>query len=134
MGLIQCKDCGKEVSTNAKSCPNCGYPLKKGIGCLGYVGLMIIAFCVYFVYLVITLDLTPHSESENTIKKQKMQEIGKEAFLDCIGKCFYRMESTFRGNCEMCESYNTSESYETCVKRTNCTQALYGYCEKECLQ
>lgn len=24
MALIKCKECGKEVSTKAKSCPNCG--------------------------------------------------------------------------------------------------------------
>ncbi len=29
MALIQCPECGKEVSTAASSCPHCGYPLKK---------------------------------------------------------------------------------------------------------
>lgn len=28
MALIQCPDCGKEVSDSARQCPNCGYPLK----------------------------------------------------------------------------------------------------------
>jgi len=26
MGLANCKECGKKVSTTAKSCPNCGAP------------------------------------------------------------------------------------------------------------
>ena len=26
MGLANCKECGKKISTNAKSCPNCGSP------------------------------------------------------------------------------------------------------------
>lgn len=31
MALINCPECGKEISTMADSCPNCGYPLKKDI-------------------------------------------------------------------------------------------------------
>lgn len=27
MALIKCPECGKEVSSNAASCPNCGYPI-----------------------------------------------------------------------------------------------------------
>ena len=26
MGLANCKECGKKISTTAKSCPNCGAP------------------------------------------------------------------------------------------------------------
>ncbi len=29
MALIKCKECGKEISENAESCPNCGYKLNK---------------------------------------------------------------------------------------------------------
>ena len=29
MALINCPECGKEVSTAAEICPHCGYPLKK---------------------------------------------------------------------------------------------------------
>ena len=27
MALIKCKECGKEISDKAKSCPNCGNPI-----------------------------------------------------------------------------------------------------------
>ncbi len=27
MALIKCKECGKEVSSNATTCPNCGNPI-----------------------------------------------------------------------------------------------------------
>ncbi len=30
MAIIQCPECGREVSDQAASCPNCGIPLKKG--------------------------------------------------------------------------------------------------------
>lgn len=29
MALEICNECGREVSTNAASCPNCGNPIKK---------------------------------------------------------------------------------------------------------
>ena len=27
--IIKCPECGEDVSTEAKTCPNCGYPIKK---------------------------------------------------------------------------------------------------------
>lgn len=30
MALIKCPECGKEISDQASSCPNCGTPIKKG--------------------------------------------------------------------------------------------------------
>jgi zinc-ribbon domain len=47
MALIKCKECGCEVSADAKSCPKCGARLKKS-GCLpilgyGFLGLIALA-------------------------------------------------------------------------------------------
>ena len=28
MALIQCPECEKQISSNAESCPHCGYPMK----------------------------------------------------------------------------------------------------------
>jgi len=39
MATRKCKDCGNQVSTRAKQCPNCGAPVKKKTGCLGVIGL-----------------------------------------------------------------------------------------------
>lgn len=35
MALIKCRDCGKEISTSAESCPNCGCinTVSNGIKC-----------------------------------------------------------------------------------------------------
>ena len=47
MALIKCRECGKEVSTSAQNCPNCGAPVKKpGIGCGGAI---LILFAVFFI-------------------------------------------------------------------------------------
>lgn len=40
--LIACKDCGNQVSKNAKICPNCGAKVKKGISLWGILGLFIV--------------------------------------------------------------------------------------------
>ena len=29
MALIKCPECGKDVSTKAKACPHCGYPINQ---------------------------------------------------------------------------------------------------------
>ncbi len=47
MALQNCHECGKEVSTNADKCPNCGAPVKKPflqkkIGCLGAIVIVIL--------------------------------------------------------------------------------------------
>jgi ribosomal protein L37E len=31
MALIKCKECGKDISSKAMSCPNCGYPMRETI-------------------------------------------------------------------------------------------------------
>jgi hypothetical protein len=46
MAIISCKECGKDISDEAKTCPNCGItPKKKGIGC----GTLIVAVILIMV-------------------------------------------------------------------------------------
>src|SRR5579863_4931411 len=51
MPLITCPACGKEISTAATACPNCGHPIQKpraarssrvGVGCLVVVGIIVV--------------------------------------------------------------------------------------------
>ena len=58
MALIKCKECGKDVSSEAKQCPNCGAPIKKSRGC----GIVFISFlCIVLggMAISILLDGTP---------------------------------------------------------------------------
>ena len=41
MALIKCKECGKEMSSQADACPNCGFKKEK-TGCLGMIGYLIL--------------------------------------------------------------------------------------------
>ena len=46
--LVQCKDCGKEVSKSAKTCPHCG--AKKPVESIGFFG--VVGFLILLVVLV----------------------------------------------------------------------------------
>ena len=46
MAIQVCAECGKDVSTTAKSCPHCGAPQKKSGGTLGAVFLIVLAVFV----------------------------------------------------------------------------------------
>lgn len=50
MALIPCKECGKEVSSKARTCPHCGRPLKRfRIGRLipAVIYIALVGFIVY---------------------------------------------------------------------------------------
>lgn len=39
--LMTCKDCGKEISKDAKTCPHCGKPQRKTSGCVWFLLLLL---------------------------------------------------------------------------------------------
>jgi hypothetical protein len=41
MALKKCKECGKDVSTQADKCPHCGACVKTQIGCLGAIAVIL---------------------------------------------------------------------------------------------
>lgn len=73
MALTICKECGKEISTSAESCPNCGYKTKQGtankenptlrikIGI--YAGIFLLALVLFIVNAAKLLTL--YDESQN---------------------------------------------------------------------
>jgi hypothetical protein len=67
MALIKCKECGKEVSSEAKKCPHCGKKLKTsslGKGIL-YVFLILIG-------LIVLGAIISGTDKEQKIAKQKI--------------------------------------------------------------
>ena len=42
MALVQCPECGKEISDQAISCPNCGYTMRKEVE---FVVISVIVIC-----------------------------------------------------------------------------------------
>lgn len=54
MALIKCSECGKEISSNAKNCPNCGNPVNKGefhkeLATAKKVAIFIIVLIILFI-------------------------------------------------------------------------------------
>lgn len=47
MAIKKCKECGKEVSSQAKQCPHCGAPQPKSVG-IG--GILLALFVGYIIY------------------------------------------------------------------------------------
>jgi len=48
MALTTCKECSKEISNRAKTCPQCGLPIKFEVGCGTY--LLIFLFGMIFIF------------------------------------------------------------------------------------
>ena len=62
MALVKCKECGKEVSTKADACPNCGAKVKKPTGC----GTLIVVTLVGVLVLVIAFGGSDKGTSPTT--------------------------------------------------------------------
>ncbi|MEC7118666.1 MAG: zinc ribbon domain-containing protein [Pseudomonadota bacterium] len=47
MALISCKECGAQVSTEAKNCPHCGAKIKKPLSLGGFLLVLLTGYLVY---------------------------------------------------------------------------------------
>ncbi|WHP05796.1 hypothetical protein QLH32_17610 [Acinetobacter corruptisaponis] len=47
MALINCKECGAQVSTQAKACPSCGIKIKKNISLGAFLVIIILSILVF---------------------------------------------------------------------------------------
>lgn len=75
MALIDCKECGKEVSKKAESCPHCGAPLKKQptqYGCGTLILMLIVVFILIGVFL--PDDRTPTQRAEDNCADETMAQ------------------------------------------------------------
>jgi len=70
MALGKCKECGKEVSSKAKTCPNCGVdkPVKTAIAKIGKPGLVILVLVASYVFYVV--NPPPSVTTSDTSEKQ----------------------------------------------------------------
>lgn len=77
MALINCPECGKEISDQIKKCPNCGYPIKKRkirqVIILG-VSLAIILISMVIVYAQIIKPNKIYNEAVLLYKQEKYDE------------------------------------------------------------
>lgn len=50
MALVKCKECGNQISKSAKACPACGAPVKKGVGLIGWIFVLVIVLPIAWNY------------------------------------------------------------------------------------
>ncbi|MGV4413179.1 zinc-ribbon domain-containing protein [Chryseobacterium sp. T1] len=99
MALIQCNECGKEISSNAKTCPNCGSPIilpltekqvrtRKINKWIKYITLFLLVFMIYKCFSSQKEDEKQNAELITKLKEEhcktewnKIDKIKKEKIL-----------------------------------------------------
>lgn len=54
MALVKCRECGKEISNTAKTCPHCGAKISRGIGCVSVV-LFSVGIIIVILYIIMAV-------------------------------------------------------------------------------
>jgi len=73
MALIECRECGNEVSTTATSCPKCGAKVRR-YGCGSIVGFAILAIIVFS-------QLPTHKSSGPAPEPEPSRTVGSDVVL-----------------------------------------------------
>jgi len=89
MALKICKECGKDISTKAKTCPNCGAPVKKSHGFLKFLGIIILLFILWGLIRNLAEEDSKENRAnrfspppkEMTKKKARNRQFGEKRLL-----------------------------------------------------
>lgn len=111
MALVECTECGHDVSTRADSCPNCGAPVERGLsgpaGCLRMLAI-IFAACLALVFILLFVELDTGSSATDSRPKTQ-EELRKEQ----IERQFSPWNGSHAGLTEIIKkSMNDPRSYE----------------------
>lgn len=72
MALVKCSECGKDISTSAKACPNCGAKLKRpGSGLLKLLGWGIVIVLFFAALPALFIDSPGPPTPEKTAQKRQ---------------------------------------------------------------
>lgn len=71
MALIKCSECGKEISSDAKSCPHCGKPLPRPKGKPFYksVRFWIVVIIVIIIGVFVYVSIKSEQELSEVVEK-----------------------------------------------------------------
>lgn len=83
MALVKCEECGKEISSNVKVCPHCGYKRKRGIWF--YIMIFLIAIIILAI-LGSNNDDSQLGTNSTSQEKSSSSGIKKELYLTEIEK------------------------------------------------
>lgn len=109
MALKKCKECGKEVSTQADTCPHCGARVKTQIGCLGSAAIIFGVIMLLGIIMSSTLKREtpqpprPPTAAELEARKQAEERARKaeDQYLKTpAGKLWQKHKDWHRQYCE----------------------------------
>lgn len=98
MALVNCKECKKEISSEAKICPHCGFKVKGSFGCLPVIGAGFAALMVLSI-----LGQSPKSTSTSSSQPLDMRQSAAGACMLFINQSLHDPSSA--------EFDSTSEAY-----------------------
>lgn len=75
MALIRCKECGNEVSSKSKKCPNCGCPIKKN----SVINVLLSIFIIIIILILMGIFASMNSTTNNINKTNQNEFICQEA-------------------------------------------------------
>lgn len=75
MALVKCKECGKEISSKASSCPNCGFVIKKKGTSYSYLWVIILVALILII--IGSLSQSDSSISSITTEKVTLEQFQK---------------------------------------------------------
>jgi len=78
MALRKCKECDKEISTEAKLCPNCGAPVKKPTSKIVKIGGGLILFFLFLGFIGSLFNQGNATQSTENTDKQRIARPKKE--------------------------------------------------------
>lgn len=76
MALQKCPECGKDVSSTVKACPNCGFVMKKKHGCLTAIGVLAL---IIVGLAIIGSQIDPKKGSQKTTDSGNSSQVSKNA-------------------------------------------------------
>ena len=83
MALTDCKECGKQISTTAASCPHCGHkPEKDKIGCAQMI-------VISFVAILITMVVVTCASSGTSKAPTSTDPAAEQRFQEEVGALLY---------------------------------------------
>lgn len=107
MSLIKCPECGKQISSEVKNCPKCGYPLKKSGAFLAIMGWVVAG-----VLVVSMFSCEPRNQNLNTGNNDSKPShvVAETRSVDVIEDKWCRGEFGTKAICGVVEN-NTDRQY-----------------------
>lgn len=104
MAMKKCKECGNEISSSAKVCPNCGKKQKSIVK----ISILVIVILIIIIGIAssggnTTTTSSDSSTNSSTTKSEKFTLVSDEMTTDSIGSCY--IEGTIQNNTDKTYSY-----------------------------